>query len=191
MKKSSKRSSPNSNARQPDPFLEVGRFIRPHGVRGQLILQSDAGYISTLPAGSRLYTGADQKLLLLETIRAHQGRYLVTLQGYHTREQADSLRNTLVYMDTSELPELEEGEYFYWQLIGLRVETVDGMVLGTVREILETGANDVYVLETAAQGDLLIPAIQDVIQKIDLDQGLIQINILPGLLPDETIPPGD
>ncbi len=77
---------------------------------------------------------------------------------------------------------LPAGEYYYWQILGLRVRTIEGEYLGEVSQILETGANDVYIVRTDDGEDLLIPAIRSVIQKIDLEHGVIEIEVIPGLL---------
>ncbi|MBN1266846.1 MAG: 16S rRNA processing protein RimM [Anaerolineales bacterium] len=184
MKDRKQRNKTTAHAQFPDPYLEVGRIVRPHGIRGQVILASDSQFLTSLPPGTTIYVGSDFEPLIVETIRRHQDRYLLLLQSITTREEAETLRNKAVFLDMSELPDLAEDEYYYWQLIGLRVEDTQNRTLGTLKEILETGANDVYILESSSGSEILIPAIKDVIKKIDLDQGLIQIDILPGLLPD-------
>ncbi len=89
-----------------------------------------------------------------------------------------------VFLDSTELPELQEGEYFHWQLIGLTVRDNAGREFGTVKSILETGANDVYIVEDNAGHEKLVPAISDVVSEIDLEEGVITIKPLPGLFPD-------
>jgi 16S rRNA processing protein RimM len=90
-------------------------------------------------------------------------------------------RGAIISADKSLLPALQKEEYFYGQLIGLTVYTTDGNVIGTVSDIFETGSNDVYVVKTPDK-EYLIPAIHDVIKKIDLQEKRITIQILEGLL---------
>ena len=77
---------------------------------------------------------------------------------------------------------LSPGRYYYWQIIGLRVASDEGTVLGVVRQILETGANDVYIVQTESGKDLLLPAITSVIRKVDLEKGEIEVHLIPGLV---------
>jgi 16S rRNA processing protein RimM len=185
MKKHEQQRSKGKNAQQPDSFLEVGRIIRPHGVRGMMVIASEAQYFASLPPKTTLYLDTSRTPYEVTRISRHQGRYLLSLQSVNTREEAETLRNTRVFLDMTDLPELKEDEYYYWQFIGLRVEDQQHRTLGIVKDILETGANDVYILETPSGKELLIPAIKDVVKTVDLNQGLIQINLLPGLIPDQ------
>ncbi len=175
-----------NNVQLPDAFVEAGRIIRPHGVRGHVMIASEAHYFGQLQPGTVLFLnpGEMQMQVTLRSIRAHQGRFLVALDDFSSREQAETLRNMHVFLDSTELPELKEGEYFYWQLIGLKVQDVEGHEFGTVKDILETGANDVYILEDSAGHEKLVPAIRDVVSEIDLEKGVITINPLPGLFPE-------
>jgi len=185
MKIRKQQKSKGKSAQQPDSYLEVGRIIRPHGVRGMVVIASEAQYIASLPPGTTLYLDASRTPYQIARISRHQSRYLLSLESVNTREEAELLRNTRVFLDMTDLPELKRDEYYYWQFIGLRVEDQQNRTLGTVKDILETGANDVYILETPSGKEILIPAIKDVVKTVDLDQGLIQINLLPGLIPDQ------
>ncbi len=92
----------------------------------------------------------------------------VTFKGFHDRDGVDKFRHALLQVPESELPPLPEGEYYRFQLIGLTVVDRDGAVLGTLDEIIETGANDVYRIHPETGPDLLLPALADVIVSIDL-----------------------
>ena len=76
---------------------------------------------------------------------------------------------------------LEEGSYYYHQIIGLTVKTIDGRELGKIKEILSPGANDVWVVQRPHQADLLLPKIDDVVKKVDLDNGVVEVELLEGL----------
>jgi 16S rRNA processing protein RimM len=110
---------------------------------------------------------------------------LVTFEGYHVREKIAELRNQLVYVRTSDRPPLEQGEYYHHQLLGLQVIDENGRLLGLLSSILETGANDVYVVRDQTGTEILVPAIDSVILDIDLEHKQVRVHVLSGLLPEE------
>jgi 16S rRNA processing protein RimM len=111
------------------------------------------------------------------------GRFFhVTLSGVDDRETARSLRDKFLQVRESELDPLPPGQYYRFQLIGLSVRGNDGDHLGSVTDVLATPENDVYVVK-GPYGEVLIPALDDVVQQVDLDRGVITVEIVPGLLP--------
>jgi 16S rRNA processing protein RimM len=110
-----------------------------------------------------------------------QGRFvLLKLEGIDSREAAERWRNAMVVVPEDERVRLPRGHYFWQDVIGLDVRTDDGQRLGRVREILETGANDVYVVDTEP-GELLVPAIKDVVQRIDVPAREMVVRLLDGM----------
>jgi 16S rRNA processing protein RimM len=101
----------------------------------------------------------------------------------HDRESAGLLRNSLVYVRADEIPALPEGEYYHHQILGLRVVSDQGQMLGTVVEILETGANDVVVIRPEVGREILVPLVNDFILRIDLQAGVLHVRLVEGLLP--------
>ena len=95
---------------------------------------------------------------------------------------AEKLRNALVYVPTADRPALPAGEYYHHQLLGLRVTGEDGNDLGRLTEILSTAAHDIYVVRSESGAEILLPAIDEVILEIDLDNGLLRVHLLPGLI---------
>jgi 16S rRNA processing protein RimM len=114
--------------------------------------------------------------------RAQPPNILLRLEDILDRDSAEKLRGAEVEVRRDDAPKLPTGQFFWHQVIGLRVETADGQTLGTVRDILETGANDVYVVH-GARGEILVPAIKDVVKHIDPAAGRMLVEPLPGLLP--------
>jgi 16S rRNA processing protein RimM len=106
----------------------------------------------------------------------------MNLAGCRTREQAEAYRGDDVRLRLDAAPPLPPGRHYQWQILGLRVVTDDGNPLGHVRRILETGANDVYVVENDLGEELLLPAITSVIRGVDLEQGVLTAHLLPGLV---------
>jgi 16S rRNA processing protein RimM len=109
---------------------------------------------------------------------------VVKLVGVDTPDGAAALRGEYLYVAASDAARPIAGEYFLHEVVGLAVEVVDGRQLGHIREILRTGANDVYVV-VGPLGELLIPAIGDVVESIDVEAGRVLIKPMPGLLPGD------
>ncbi len=116
--------------------------------------------------------------------RVHSSNLLLSFDGIDTPEEVGRLRNQWVYVPANDRPPLSEGEYYHHQLLGLTATSDDGVELGKITDILETGANDVYVIRSDAGKETLLPAIQSVILDIDLDKGQMLVHLIPGLLPD-------
>jgi len=176
--------SSDSRARQEESFLFVGRVARPHGVRGALVVDAVSDRIRTLARGLDVYLGAKKAKFTIEDIHQHKKRYLMKLEGSSDRDQAEQWRDAEVFITLEELPPLEEGIYYYWQILDLSVRSTEGEHLGSITEILETGANDVYLIQTPEGDELLLPAIKDVVKSVDLEKGEMIVALLPGLRSD-------
>jgi 16S rRNA processing protein RimM len=165
-------------------FLVVGKLRRPHGLRGDMLMEVLTDFPDRLVAGSEVYIGEEREPLRIQRCRWHGKLMRVAFEGLEVREEVGKYRNTLVYIYAAESPPLPEGEYYQYELIGLRVVDDEGMDLGIVEQILETGANDVLLILNDKDQEILLPVIDPVILDVDLDQGEILVHILPGLLPD-------
>jgi 16S rRNA processing protein RimM len=135
--------------------------------------------------GAKFYAGDQRQHLVVRKARWHRQDMLIAFETYTDREIAGSLRNQVLYVRVDDLPPLEEDEFYLHQLIGLKVLRKDnGDLLGNITDVLETGANDVYVVRSSEGVDILIPAVDSVISTIDFESGEVHIHVLPGLLPD-------
>jgi 16S rRNA processing protein RimM len=171
--------------RAPEPrYLAIGQVVGTHGVQGELkvaILTDDPTRFGRL---KRVYIGLDNaepERRRLEHVRLHQRRALLKISECDDRTAAGTLLGYFVYIPFEDALPLAEGEYYEHQIVGLEVWTVAGEHLGEVAEIVYTGANDVYLIRTPDGGELLIPAIADVIQTVDLDAGRLTVQLLEGL----------
>ncbi len=176
-------SQPGSPLPGEPVFLAVGKLGRSHGVGGEMQMVVLTDFPERLQPGVILYVGPQHQPLRLKSRRWHDRMMLVAFEGYTVREEVAVLRNQLVYVRADDRPPLPEGEYYYHQLLGLQVVDEDNQLLGELVEILETGANDVYVVRTPVGAQVLLPAIDDVILNIDLARRLMCVHLLPGLLP--------
>lgn len=168
----------------PDDFLLVGRSTSAFGIHGKLRVRSYTDRPDHLAQHiTTVYLGADYTPYRMIGLAEHKpGLLIMTLENVTTRDEAESLVRHDIFIRESEAAPLGEGEYFLHQLHGLRVETTDGTVLGQVHTVLETGANDVLVVQRPDQPDLLIPVIRSVVQQIDVPGGRLVIEVMEGLL---------
>ncbi len=165
-------------------FVTLGRLGRPHGLRGEIRMSvwTDAPE-ERLRVGAVVYLGERRIRAIVRSTRWNREILLIAFEEYPDRTAVEALRNQRVYLPADSLPPLDEDEVYAYRLLGLRVVTEEGKVLGTLREILETGANDVYLVETPEGGEILLPDIAEVILKIDPEAGEMRVRLLEGLLP--------
>jgi 16S rRNA processing protein RimM len=175
---------PNSSPK----YLLLGEILRPHGVKGELRLRLLTDYPERISKLKTVYLGGDPddpevKSYRVQHMRMNQDYGLLKLTGIEDRDQADLLRELFVMVDIKHAVPLEEDEVYLYQLIGLRVQSDSGEELGVLREVLETGANDVYVVDSPAYGEILIPVTEETIVKTDPEAGVMIVHLLDGLLP--------
>lgn len=163
-------------------FLAVGRVIKPHGVRGEVRVQLMTDVPERFEWLEAIYVGeANPRRVAIESVRYHQDFVLLKLAGYPSRTEAEQLRGELLQVLESEAVPLEEDEYYLHQLLDLEVVTDDDRNIGRLVEVLETGANNVFVVD-GPNGQLLLPDIPDVIKEIDIENGRMVITPLDGLI---------
>lgn len=142
--------------------------------------------ITNLPevieVGETVFAGEKSVPLTVRSLRWQNADMLIAFEEYATREEVGVLRNQMLYMKEEAFPPLPEGEFYHHQLIDLQVITDQGQHLGTLVEILETGANDVYVVREKGGKDLLLPATEEVILDVDFQEGVMLVHLLPGLI---------
>jgi 16S rRNA processing protein RimM len=166
-------------------FLAVGKLRRPHGVRGEILMEVYTDFPERLVPGISLYVGDDVRQMKILKSRQHREGLLMTIEGYTTPEEVGELRNQVVYVRADDRPPLEEGEYYHHQLIGLNVVTREDEPVGSVFEILETGASDVLVVRQVSGPDVLIPIVDEFVMRIDLAEGVITVQLIPGMRSQE------
>ena len=179
---SGKKAQPSGSPNAGEPaFLAAGKLRRPHGVRGELVMELYTDFPERLHPPLTVYLGENHIPMTLRSVRIHNEGMIMGFEGVDSPEDAGRYRNQVLYTSTRNLPALTEGEYYFHQLIGLSVEDEAGVLLGKLTEIIETGANDVYVVADVNGRELLLPAIPDVILGIDLNTKTMHVHLLPGL----------
>ncbi|HEX9079828.1 MAG TPA: ribosome maturation factor RimM [Desulfuromonadaceae bacterium] len=167
-----------------DALIPVGKIIGAHGIRGQVRVYSYSGNLESLRAARSVVLKSpqgDTREVAIKGVTPHSGKIILGLKDFTDINQVLPLVGSEVCLWRSQLPEPEEDEYYWRDLIGLEVVTTDGAVIGSVVDIFETGSNDVYVVRSGDR-EYLIPAIGDVIRSIDLESGRMTITPLEGLL---------
>lgn len=157
-------------------FLVVGRLRKAHGVQGEITMEVITDFPERLRPRREVYIGDDHRPVRIKKVRQKPPYLLLSFEGFTDCDQVNLMRNELVYVHTGDLPSLPEGQYYHHQLLGLAVVDEAGTPLGNLGEILETGANDVYVVRSEGKEDLLLPAIGSVIIQVDLEQGKIIVH---------------
>jgi 16S rRNA processing protein RimM len=171
----------NSGSPTGEPnYLSVGFLRRPHGIKGEIIMDLHTDFPERMKTGRKLFVGDDHKPMTLTGVRPHGSGLLVKFKDVNTPEEAGLFRNQWAYVQTKDVP-LPEGEHYKHELLGLKVVDEDGNPLGELVEILETGANDVYVVKDDSGKELLLPAIPSVILDLDLGRGFLRVHLLEGL----------
>ncbi|MDD5367680.1 MAG: ribosome maturation factor RimM [Anaerolineaceae bacterium] len=175
-------STPDTNPTSTGPhsssepvFLVAGRLHRPHGIHGEIEFEIMTDFPERLRSGTTVYVGDQKKPMLITHRRPKDQALLFTFEGIHLREEVGLLRNQLVYILKEGLPSLPEGEYYHHQLIGMQVFDESGNLVGTLNEIMETGANDVYLVRSITGEEVLYPAVADVILSVDPDKKVMVV----------------
>jgi 16S rRNA processing protein RimM len=169
----------------------VGRIVRPHGLRGELVVDSSTDSAEfRFAVGSVLFVtardGSAVRTLTVTAARPHTGRLLVCFEGVTDRDTAEALRGVVLSATAAELPAIDDPDEFYdHQLEGLAVLTVAGAAVGTVREVVHAAGSDLLVVDRDGGGEALIPFVRQIVPEVDVPGGRIVLDPPPGLLADE------
>jgi len=158
-------------------YLTIGKLQRTHGVKGEIVMQIMTDFPEKIVKGKVVFIGARHVEYVVRSVRATDQKLLVSFEGLNDCDQVAILRNQVVTIKTEDANQLPEGEFYHHELIGMKVCEENGTLVGTVQEILVTGANDVYVVQQADGGEVLIPAIRDVILNIDSKNGRMTVKL--------------
>jgi len=158
-------------------FLVLGLLRRAHGLHGDVIMDVYTDFPERLTPQKTVLVGENHRPLVIEAVRSKGKELLIRFEGYDNPESTADLRNQRVYISAQEIPGLPEGKYYYHQLINLRVVKEDGTEIGTVEDILETGANDVYVVKTSAGEEIMIPAVDEFVLAVDLEKRIMTVSL--------------
>jgi 16S rRNA processing protein RimM len=167
----------------PMELLEIGRIVRCHGLAGRMKVLSYLESQDTLENLPEVFVGRrsqDAVPFSVDAVQPGKEFFILKLSGIEDRDGAAKLVRSSVWMPSEKMGKLPEGEYYWSEIIGLRVVTEEGQFLGRIESVFPTGSNDVYVCR-AAEKEILLPAIGEVVRKIDTDHGIMVVRLLKGL----------
>ncbi|KRM93870.1 ribosome maturation factor RimM [Lentilactobacillus senioris] len=169
-------------------YYKIGKIVNTQGIRGEVRVVSITDFESErFKKGNTVYAklAKDNSMhsLTIDGVRKHKNFIILHFVDHPNINDVEFLKPSDLFVDETALAndDLEEGEYYYHDIIGLDVVTVDGEELGTIKEILAPGANDVWVVKRPGQSDLLLPKIDQVIKKVDLANHLVTVELMEGL----------
>lgn len=168
-----------------DNLFKVGTIVNTHGIRGEVKIMAITDFPENrFKKGVELQIETKQGLvpMTVQSSRLHKNMWLVLFEGITNINEIEKYKTDDIYVASDERQELEDDEYYYDEIIDSRVVDLTGSVIGIVSEIMTTGANDVWVVKREGQPDALIPMIDDVVKSVDVDNKLITIDALEGLL---------
>lgn len=166
-----------------DGFRAIGLVERPRGLKGEIKALPLTDFPERFETGARVFIAGQPRTVARSNWQ--NGRVYLYIDGVADRDLAETLRGELIEIPEDERPRNAESFWYIDEIEGLRVETTGGDELGIVREVLQTGANDVYIVDRGQRRDLLVPALADVVRRVDLESSTMTVDLPDGLLPDD------
>ena len=168
-------------------WLVVGRVIKPHGVHGDLVAEIITDFPERLTDGTTFGAGdEDQPRTFhdVHRIRYHKGRWLLSVRDLRGRDEAEQWRGRYLYLPEQSLDELPEGFYYEHHLVGLQCRSPSGAPLGEIRGI-DRGPGQRRLVVRRGKREFLVPYVPEIVEEVDLDDGVVIVNAPPGLLDDD------
>lgn len=168
-------------------WFNVGKIVNTHGVKGEVRVISITDFADErYEPGNKIYLFKQKNNpteLMIKSHRIHKNFDLLSFEGYDSLTAVEPLKGATLKIHKDQLSELEDGEFYFHEIIGCSVFTTKGVEVGKVTEILTPGANDVWVIKSTHGKNVLIPYIEQVVKRIDLTDKIILIEPIEGLLP--------
>ena len=166
--------------------LKVGKIVNTHSLKGEVKVISSTDFEEErFKKGSKLLITRGNQLIrevVVQSYRNHKNFLLVKFEGIDSVEEAEKLKNLQIKIDSDEVGELEENEFYFHEIIGCQVFDENDRNLGEIIDILTPGANDVWVVKGEEGKEILIPYIEDVVKKIDITNKKVNIEVMEGLI---------
>ena len=165
-------------------YLEIGQIVNTFGIKGMVKVKPFTDNIERFSNLEKIYikNKSGQTEYKIQEVKYHKNMVLIKFEGIENPEQADLLRNSYLIVDRETEEPLEAGRNYIVDMIGLDVFTDDNEYLGKLEDIYNTGSNDIYVVKNELGKQVLLPAIEDVIKNIDMDNKKVIVHLIPGLV---------
>lgn len=164
--------------------LQVGVITQTHGIKGEVKVfptTDDASRFKKLKEVI-MDTGRERLNMEVEGVKFFKQYAIVKFKGYDSINDVEKYKGSKLYVTRDKAVRLKKDEYFVADLIGMQVNTEDGKPFGVLKDVMATGANDVYVVEREDSSEVLLPAIRECVLRIDMEQSVITVHIMDGLL---------
>ncbi|XJS09715.1 ribosome maturation factor RimM [Aerococcaceae bacterium WGS1372] len=170
-------------------FFRVGRIVNSFGIKGEFKIIADTDFPE-----ERFAKGAELSIidnntavrsLTVENSRLSKGTYIIKFKEINNINEVEPYKNMWLAVREDQQQSLEEHEFYYHEIIGLTVKTTEGKEIGMIKDILDLGSNDVWVIQRHKAKDALIPYIEDVVKEVNIEEGLVIIELMEGLIDDE------
>jgi len=158
-------------------YLAIGKLRRAHGIKGEILMEVITEFPERITPDKDVHIGSDHKKHKIIGCRNHAKGLIITIENVTSRSEAEKLQNKMVHISSTDILDLPEDTYYHHQLIGLTIFDEENNEIGILTEILETGANDVYVISSTEGKELLLPAIKSVIKNISPEMGKIIVDL--------------
>lgn len=164
--------------------LQVGVISSTHGVRGEVKVFPTTDDVTRFRQLKKVYldTGREMLPLEIQNVKFFKQFAILKFKGIDNINDIEKYRGKSLMIDREDAVDLDEDEYFIADMIGMKVYTEDGSEFGTLKDVMETGANDVYIIDSPEHGEVLIPAIRECILDVDMDEDRMTIHLMEGLV---------
>lgn len=160
--------------------INIGKIVNVVGLKGEVKVYNYSDSVDAYVETPEVYVG--DKLTKIEKVRLQKNMVVLKLEGINDRDAAEKARGKLIYITEEDLPELEEGEFYIRDLIGMAVFEENGNKIGEVSDVIQNSAQDIFEIETAENKKVLIPRVDEFILDIDVDNREIKVRLIEGLL---------
>lgn len=164
--------------------LQVGVISSTHGVRGEVKVFPTTDDVTRFRQLKKVYldTGREMLPLEIQNVKFFKQFAILKFKGIDNINDIEKYRGKSLMIDREDAVDLDEDEYFIADMIGMKIYTEDGSEFGTLKDVMETGANDVYIIDSLEHGEVLIPAIRECILDVDMDKERMTIHLMEGLV---------
>ena len=167
-----------------EDFLQIGVISSTHGIKGEVKVFPTTDDVNRFKKIKEVYldTGKERMVLHPESVKFFKQFVILKFKEFNNINEVEQYRNKSLLVDREHAVKLRKDEYFIADLIGLKVVTDEEKALGTLKDVLQTGANDVYIVETEEGKEVLLPAIRECILNVDIEAGEVLVHVMAGLL---------
>lgn len=163
-------------------YLIIGKVINTHGIKGELRVHPLTNDISRFNDLDFIYMGDKKELLTIERARQHKNAIIIKFKEYDNINDVLNYKESNVYIDINDRVELPEDHFFIFELIGLKVYNLEDDYLGEIVDIIQGPSNDVYLIKSEKDEEIMIPAVKEFVKSIDLDENLMKVDPIEGMI---------